>query len=75
MFVFHITFCVLFQGGPYHELLQGLLGAYACYRPDVGYVSIWCLVERKTLTGIQDDNMHDVLVCRGICRVFVSFLA
>ena len=28
-----------FQGGPYHELLQGLLGAYACYRPDVGYVS------------------------------------
>ena len=29
----------VFQGGPYHELLQSLLGAYVCYRPDVGYVS------------------------------------
>ena len=28
-----------FQGGPYHDLLHSLLGAYACYRPDVGYVS------------------------------------
>ncbi|XP_037091373.1 LOW QUALITY PROTEIN: TBC1 domain family member 12-like [Pollicipes pollicipes] len=29
----------LFQkGGPYHELLHELLGAYACYRPDVGYI-------------------------------------
>lgn len=30
----------MFQGGPYHELLQSLLGAYVCYRPDVGYVSV-----------------------------------
>lgn len=30
----------LLQGGPYHDLLHSLLGAYACYRPDVGYVSI-----------------------------------
>jgi hypothetical protein len=28
------------QGGPYYDLLHSLLGAYACYRPDVGYVSI-----------------------------------
>jgi len=30
--------CIFQKGGPYHELLQGLLGAYVCYRPDVGYV-------------------------------------
>lgn len=26
------------QGGPYHDLLHQLLGAYVCYRPDVGYI-------------------------------------
>jgi len=27
------------QGGPYHDVLHSILGAYTCYRPDVGYVS------------------------------------
>ena len=31
-----ISFCV--QGGPYFDKLHSVLGAYACYRPDVGYV-------------------------------------
>lgn len=31
--------CVPFQGGPYHDMLHSVLGAYTCYRPDVGYVS------------------------------------
>lgn len=26
------------QGGPYHQSLHDVLGAYACYRPDIGYV-------------------------------------
>ena len=26
------------QGGPYNQTLHDVLGAYACYRPDVGYV-------------------------------------
>ena len=26
------------EGGPYHSLLQDVLGAYVCYRPDIGYV-------------------------------------
>lgn len=40
---------LLLQGGPYHDLLHSLLGAYACYRPDVGYVSIHLvLVKLKT---------------------------
>ncbi|XP_039997469.1 TBC1 domain family member 14 [Xiphias gladius] len=25
-------------GGPYHDVLHSILGAYTCYRPDVGYV-------------------------------------
>ena len=29
----------LLQGGPFHQILHDVLGAYACYRPDVGYVS------------------------------------
>lgn len=29
-----------FQGGPYHNTLEGVLGAYVIYRPDIGYVSI-----------------------------------
>ncbi|XP_071187509.1 TBC1 domain family member 14-like [Salvelinus alpinus] len=26
------------QGGPYYDVLHSILGAYTCYRPDVGYV-------------------------------------
>ncbi|XP_070847299.1 TBC1 domain family member 12-like isoform X3 [Chaetodon trifascialis] len=32
------SLCVFQKGGPYHGLLQSILGAYTCYRPDVGYV-------------------------------------
>ncbi|XP_041818627.1 TBC1 domain family member 12-like isoform X2 [Chelmon rostratus] len=32
------SLCVFQKGGPYHDLLQNILGAYTCYRPDVGYV-------------------------------------
>uniref|UniRef100_G3RJS7 TBC1 domain family member 14 n=1 Tax=Gorilla gorilla gorilla TaxID=9595 RepID=G3RJS7_GORGO len=31
--------CIFQQGGPYHDMLHSILGAYTCYRPDVGYVS------------------------------------
>lgn len=34
-----VWFWVYFQGGPYHDVLHSILGAYTCYRPDVGYVS------------------------------------
>lgn len=32
-------FSVDVQGGPYYDVLHSILGAYTCYRPDVGYVS------------------------------------
>ncbi|XP_071399888.1 TBC1 domain family member 14 isoform X1 [Centroberyx affinis] len=30
--------CIFQQGGPYYDVLHSILGAYTCYRPDVGYV-------------------------------------
>lgn len=30
--------CIFQKKGPYYEMLHSLLAAYACYRPDVGYV-------------------------------------
>ncbi|KAI4874769.1 hypothetical protein NFI96_023552 [Prochilodus magdalenae] len=30
--------CIFQRGGPYHDVLHSILGAYTCYRPDVGYV-------------------------------------
>ncbi|XP_061412648.1 TBC1 domain family member 14-like isoform X2 [Lethenteron reissneri] len=31
------TLCIFQKGGPYHDVLHSVLGAYTCYRPDVGY--------------------------------------
>nr|XP_029522987.1 TBC1 domain family member 14 isoform X2 [Oncorhynchus nerka] len=30
--------CIFQQGGPYYDVLHSILGAYTCYRPDVGYM-------------------------------------
>lgn len=30
---------LVLKGGPFHDVLHSILGAYTCYRPDVGYVS------------------------------------
>jgi hypothetical protein len=27
------------EEGPYFDIIRDILGAYACYRPDIGYVS------------------------------------
>ncbi|XP_069782082.1 TBC1 domain family member 14-like isoform X2 [Narcine bancroftii] len=32
------SLCIFQQGGPYYDILHSVLGAYTCYRPDVGYV-------------------------------------
>ena len=45
----------LLQGGPYHELLHGLLGAYACYRPDVGYVSLFEFIQLESYASYKPD--------------------
>ena len=32
--------CIFQSGGPYYQLLHNILGAYVCYRPDIGYVQV-----------------------------------
>ena len=33
--------CIFQRGGPYFDLLHNILGAYVCYRPDIGYVQVF----------------------------------
>ena len=35
---------LVLKGGPFHDVLHSILGAYTCYRPDVGYVSCYTLL-------------------------------
>ncbi|CAG9534958.1 unnamed protein product [Cercopithifilaria johnstoni] len=41
------------KGGPYEELLLDLLGAYVCYRPDIGYVQSMCFLGAMILLQIH----------------------
>ncbi|XP_059180720.1 TBC1 domain family member 12-like [Centropristis striata] len=53
--------CVFQKGGPYHDLLQSILGAYTCYRPDVGYVQ-----GMSSMAAMLILNMEEL-------EVFISF--
>ncbi|XP_037318990.2 TBC1 domain family member 12-like isoform X2 [Pungitius pungitius] len=55
------SLCVFHKGGPYHNLLQSILGAYTCYRPDVGYVQ-----GMSSIAAMLILNMDEV-------QVFISF--
>ncbi|XP_070782985.1 TBC1 domain family member 12-like [Enoplosus armatus] len=55
------SLCVFQKGGPYHDLLQSILGAYTCYRPDVGYVQ-----GMSSIAAMLILNMDDV-------EAFISF--
>lgn len=48
--------CIFQKGGPYHELLQSLLGAYVCYRPDVGYVQGMSFIAAVLLLNMDVRN-------------------
>lgn len=51
---------LVMQGGPYNQVLHDVLGAYACYRPDVGYVQ-----GMSFLAGVLLLNMEasDAFIC------------
>ncbi|XP_042254433.1 TBC1 domain family member 12-like isoform X1 [Thunnus maccoyii] len=55
------SLCVFQKGGPYHDLLQSILGAYTCYRPDVGYMQ-----GMASLAAMLILNMDEV-------EAFISF--
>uniref|UniRef100_A0A4W3K3E2 TBC1 domain family member 12 n=1 Tax=Callorhinchus milii TaxID=7868 RepID=A0A4W3K3E2_CALMI len=51
------TFPSLFifqKGGPYHDLLHNVLGAYTCYRPDVGYVQGMSFVAAVLILNLEE---------------------
>lgn len=54
--LFHCFVFLCHQGGPYHDVLHSILGAYTCYRPDVGYVSHTCLTN---ITSCCDTHTCD----------------
>ncbi|XP_029933234.1 TBC1 domain family member 12-like [Myripristis murdjan] len=54
------SLCVFQKGGPYHDLLQSILGAYACYRPDVGYVQGMSFIAAVLILNMDE---VDAFVC------------
>lgn len=46
----------VFQGGPYHDPLHNILGAYACYRPDVGYVQGMSFLAATLLLNMDETD-------------------
>ncbi|KAK2843878.1 hypothetical protein Q7C36_012093 [Tachysurus vachellii] len=53
------TFPSLFifqKGGPYHDVLHNVLGAYTCYRPDVGYVQGMSFIAAVLILNLEEAN-------------------
>uniref|UniRef100_A0A667XK89 Rab-GAP TBC domain-containing protein n=1 Tax=Myripristis murdjan TaxID=586833 RepID=A0A667XK89_9TELE len=51
------TFPSLFifqKGGPYHDLLHSVLGAYTCYRPDIGYVQGMSFIAAVLILNLEE---------------------
>ncbi|XP_067007796.2 TBC1 domain family member 14 [Anabrus simplex] len=52
--------CIFQQGGPYYDILHSLLGAYVCYRPDVGYVQGMSFIAAVLILNLEP---ADAFVC------------
>ncbi|XP_070540551.1 TBC1 domain family member 14-like isoform X2 [Ptychodera flava] len=52
--------CIFQKGGPYHDMLGSILGAYACYRPDVGYVQGMSFIAAVFLLNLEP---ADAFIC------------
>ncbi|XP_076142373.1 TBC1 domain family member 12 isoform X2 [Alosa pseudoharengus] len=42
------------KDGPYHDLLHSVLGAYTCYRPDVGYVQGMSFIAAVLILNMEE---------------------
>uniref|UniRef100_A0A8C0H1T6 TBC1 domain family member 12 n=1 Tax=Chelonoidis abingdonii TaxID=106734 RepID=A0A8C0H1T6_CHEAB len=49
-----LFFLSLSKGGPYHDLLHSVLGAYTCYRPDVGYVQGMSFIAAVLILNLEE---------------------
>ncbi|XP_033102695.1 TBC1 domain family member 14-like [Anneissia japonica] len=52
--------CIFQKGGPYYDMLHSILGAYACYRPDVGYVQGMSFIAAVFLLNLEPP---DAFIC------------
>ncbi|RZF49182.1 hypothetical protein LSTR_LSTR008468 [Laodelphax striatellus] len=52
--------CIFQQGGPYYDMLHCLLGAYVCYRPDVGYVQGMSFLAAVLILNME---VADAFIC------------
>lgn len=52
--------CIFQCGGPYYDMLHCLLGAYVCYRPDVGYVQGMSFIAAVLILNLE---AADAFVC------------
>lgn len=57
---FNYNFFNSFQGGPYYDILHCLLGAYVCYRPDVGYVQGMSFIAAILILNLE---AADAFIC------------
>ncbi len=60
------------QGGPYHDSLYDILGAYACYRPDIGYVQGMSFLAAVLLLNM---DASDAFICLANLLNLTSYLA
>ncbi|XP_059488575.1 TBC1 domain family member 14-like [Neocloeon triangulifer] len=54
------SLCIFQRGGPYYDVLHSLLGAYVCYRPDVGYVQGMSFIAAVLILNLEP---ADAFVC------------
>lgn len=52
--------CIFQKGGPYYDMLHCLLGAYVCYRPDVGYVQGMSFIAAVLILNM---DVSDAFIC------------
>jgi len=46
--------CIFQAGGPYYQLLHNVLGAYVCYRPDIGYVQGMSFIAAILILNLEE---------------------
>ena len=67
-----LYFLLITQGGPLSHTLHDILGAYACYRPDIGYVQGMSFLAAVLLLNME---AADAFICLANLLNRPSYLA